>query len=276
MRFVRALILTAALFSASTGEADTAKVNGLDLYYEVHGKGRPLVLLHGAFCTIEACFGDMIQKLARSHQVIAIEMQGHGHTADIDRPLTTANMADDTAVLLKQLKIAQADVFGYSMGGGVAMELARRHPSLVRKLVLAGTPLTRDGWHPGMLDGIKAIKPEEFAKTPWHAAYVKVAPKPDQFANLVRKVQKLDILNSGWTLDDIRAVKAPVLYMIGDSDVVRPEHAVEMFRLFGGGVAGDVVGLPRAQLAILPGTTHVTIVHNPLLVPLLAPFLDAK
>jgi pimeloyl-ACP methyl ester carboxylesterase len=279
MRTVTTLVpaLALALAAAQPAQADTARINGLDLYYEVHGSGdRPLVLLHGAFCTIQECFGDMLPALAKSRKVIALELQGHGHTADIDRPLTAANMASDTAALLGKLRIAEADVLGYSMGGAVAIELVRKHPKLVRKLVLIGTPLTRDAWHPGMLDGVTAIDPEAFKQTPWYAAYIKVAPKPEQWAQLVKKVLGQKILEEKDKAAILGAIEVPVLTMLGDSDVVRPEYGVEMFRQFGGGVAGDVVGLPASRLAIVPGATHVTIVHDSLVAPMVTAFLDAK
>jgi pimeloyl-ACP methyl ester carboxylesterase len=276
---MRLVIISIALVLAlaSFARADKARINGMDLYYEIHGTGtgRPLVMLHGAFCTIDACFGDLLPGLAKGRKVIAVELQGHGHTADIDRPLSTKLLAGDVAALLKKLKITEADVLGYSMGGGVALELVREQPALVKKLVLIGTPVSADGWHPGMIDGIKQIDPEAFKQTPWYAAYTKVAPKPEQWAALVKKVQNLDLVH-GWKLDELKQIKAPVLYIIGDSDIVRPEHAVDVFRAFGGGVAGDIVGLPKSRLAIVPGATHVTVVHELQIVAPIVSFLDAK
>jgi pimeloyl-ACP methyl ester carboxylesterase len=276
---MRLTIFTIALVLALTSfaRAEKARINGMDLYYEIHGTGagRPLVVLHGAFCTIEACFGDLLPGLSKGRKVIAIEMQGHGHTADIDRPLSTKLLAGDVATLMKKLKISEVDVLGYSMGGGVAIELVRAQPALVKKLVLVGTPVSPDGWHPGMLDGIKQIDPEAFKQTPWYAAYTKVAPKPEQWSRLVKKVAGLDLVH-GWKLDELAQIKVPVLYMIGDSDIVRPEHAVEVFRAFGGGVAGDIVGLPKSRLAIVPGATHVTVVHEVQIVTPIVSFLDAK
>jgi pimeloyl-ACP methyl ester carboxylesterase len=240
-----------------------ADVTGLRMYYEEHGAGRPLVLLHGAFGLVETDFVAMIPALSGNHRVIAIEQQGHGHTADIDRPLTFEQMADDTAALLRQLGVDQADFFGYSMGGGVALQVAVRHPSLVRKIVAAGgTAYSPDGLYPEMLSMLEAMQPEMLFGTPWHEAYMRSAPRPENFATLHAKLKVLDIGWKGWPADMIRSIVSPVLVVIGDSDIVRPEHAVELFRLLGGGVLGDLNPLPASQLAVLPGTTHVSVVHK--------------
>lgn len=254
-----------------------AEVNGVKMYYEVHGKGRPIVLLHGAFCTIDACFGQLVKLLAKSRQVIAVELQGHGHTADVDRPLSTVSMADDVAALLGKLKITNADIYGYSMGGGVATQLGMRHPGLVRKLVLAGAALTKEGSQPGMIDMIRSIKPEMLEQSPFHEVYKKVSPHPEKFRTLVKKVQGLDSLE-GFKLDDVRKIKAPVLFLLGDADGPTVEHGAQILRLFGGGAFGDT-GAPRAksQLAILPGTSHIDLIHRAeWIAQLITPFLDAN
>ncbi|MBA2597630.1 MAG: alpha/beta hydrolase [Chloroflexota bacterium] len=254
-----------------------APVNGLQMYYEIHGSGGvPLVLLHGAFATI-GLWGDILKGLAQTRQVIAVETQGHGHTADIDRPLRYGQMADDTAALMEHLAIAQADVFGYSMGGGVALQLAIRHPELVRKLVLASASYTTEGVYPEVWAGVEAITPELFAGSPPEMAYLETAPHPDDFPALVAKVKDLESQELSLPAADIQAIASPTLLIIGDSDGVRPEHAVEMFRLLGGGVFGDLAGLPKSQLAVLPGTTHVGVVveRADLLLALIPPFLDA-
>ncbi|HWO22994.1 MAG TPA: alpha/beta hydrolase [Kofleriaceae bacterium] len=259
------------------GPGAYADVNGLKMYYEVHGKGRPLVLLHGAFCTIDACFGQLVKLLSKSRQVIAVELQGHGRTADIDRPLSTVSMADDVAALLGKLKIASADVYGYSMGGGVATQLAMRHPALVRRLVIAGAALTKEGSQPGMIEMIRSIKPEMLEQSPFHDAYKKTSPHPEKFRTLVKKVQGLDSLE-GFKLDEVRKIKAPVLFLLGDADGPTVEHGAQVLRLFGGGAFGDT-GAPRAksQLAILPGTSHVDLINRAEWIALLiTPFLDAN
>jgi pimeloyl-ACP methyl ester carboxylesterase len=252
-----------------------APVNGLQMYYEIHGEGQPLVVLHGSFMTIEL-LGDLVPGLARSRQVIAVELQGHGHTADIGRPLSYEQLADDTAALLHHLGIGSADVYGYSLGGGVALQVALRHPELVRKLVLVSSSYTSEGMYPEVLAGIAQITPALFAGTPWRAAYDRTAPHPEAFATLVAKVVELDSRPFAWPAADIAALRAPTLIVIGDADGTRPEHAVELFRLRGGGVFGDFAGLPAAQLAILPGTTHVGMLERTALLELMIPpFLDA-
>ncbi|NLG99030.1 MAG: alpha/beta hydrolase [Chloroflexi bacterium] len=244
-----------------------APVNGLQMYYEIHGERQgdtlPLVLVHGAYSSIEPDFGQMIPVFAHSRQVIAVELQGHGHTADIDRPLRTEYMAEDVAALLSHLGVETADFFGYSMGSDVVLKVAYHHPEIVRKAVLAGgVSYNLEGLHPGMAEGWDAMPPDALDGTPWKNAYDKVAPNPQDWANLMKKQQDMDRSYQPWSPEQIRSIKAPLLIMVGDSDIVRPEHVVEMFRLVGGGVAGDLVGVPPSQLAILPGTTHVTLMHK--------------
>jgi len=253
-----------------------ASVNGLNMYYEIHGTGRPLVLLHGALTTIDTSFGKVLPSLAKTRQVIAIEQQAHGHTADIDRPLTYEQMADDTAALLRHIGIENADIFGYSMGGGIALQIAIRHPDLVHKLVVAAATYNSDGIYPEILAGIETLKPEDLAGSPWQEEYARTAPNPEDWPTLIDKSKQLDREFQDWPPEAIQSIKAPTLVIIGDSDVVRPEHAVEMFRLLGGGVPGDVAGLPNSQLAVLPGTTHVTLVERAdLLLAIIPAFLDA-
>jgi pimeloyl-ACP methyl ester carboxylesterase len=208
--------------------------------------------------------------------VIAVEMQGHGRTPDVDRPLTYEGLADDAAALIRHLGIGPADVYGYSLGGGAALQLAIRHPGLVRKLVAVSASYSSDGVYPEVPATIAHLSAEMFDGTPWRAAYDRVAPRPEAFAALVAKMRDLDLTPYDWSAEAVRAISAPTLIVVGDSDGTRPEHAVEMFRLRGGGVFGDIAGLPAAQLAILPGTTHVGILEQAdLLVPMVARFLDA-
>jgi pimeloyl-ACP methyl ester carboxylesterase len=244
-----------------------ANVNGLKMYYEVHGTQQPgqppLVLLHGSLSAIGTSFGLLLPGLAKARQVIAIEQQAHGHTADIDRPLSIEQMGEDTAALLRQIGVQKADFFGYSLGTGIALYIAIRHPEMVRKLVLAGgVTYNRAGFHPGMLEGIDSLKPEYLIGSPFYEEYMQIAPRPGDFPQLVEKVKELDKNLHDWLPEDIRSIQAPTLLIIGDSDIVRPEHVVEIFRLLGGGVVGDNVGLPPSRLAILPGTTHVSLVQR--------------
>ena len=252
-------------------------VNGLDMYYEIHGEGYPLVLLHGAFSGIGTSFGKMLPGLAEKRQVIAFELQGHGRTADIDRPLTVEGMADDVAAALPELGVEQADVLGYSNGGSVALHFATRHPQRVRKLVLMSIGYKLSGVHPGLMEGMGEMKPEMMHGSPWHEEYMRIAPRPEDFNRLFQKKTEMDRQIKDFSEEAIRGIKAPTLLMIGDSDLIRPEHAVEFFRLLGGGVFGDMPpGLPNSQLAILPGTSHVGMVDRAdWLVSMINEFLDA-
>jgi len=261
----------------SATQTGYAEVHGLRMYYEIHGEGgTPLVLLHGAFSAIGTSFEALLPGLARGRQVIAIELQGHGRTADIDRPMSLEQLADDVAAALDQLGVAQADLFGYSMGAAVALQVAIRHPQAVRKLVLASVSYHQGGLHPGLMDGLGEMRPEMMHGSPWHEEYLRLAPDPDGFAALFAKKTAMDHNSKDIPADVIRAIAAPTLLIVGDSDIIQPEHAVELFRLLGGGVMGDMVGLPRSQLAILPGTTHVTLVSRAdLLLAIVPPFLDA-
>jgi len=253
-----------------------ASINGLKMYYETHGIGQPLVLLHGALSGIGTSFGQVLPSLAETRQVIAVELQAHARTADIDRPLSMEQMADDTTDLLHQIGIEQADFFGYSLGAGVALQIAIQYPKRVRKLVLASVTYNTDGFHPGLMEGMESLKPEDLAGSPFQEEYARLAPNPEHWPTLIAKVKQLDHEFHGWTSEAVRSIQAPTLIMIGDSDIVRPEHAVEMFRLLGGGVMGDMAGLPRCQLAVLPGTTHITIMHRAdWLVSMMTGFLDA-
>ncbi|MFQ6326316.1 alpha/beta fold hydrolase [Nocardia sp. CWNU-33] len=291
--FVAAALAATALLSGCSGADDAptpapaaapgayADVNGLHMYYEVHGTPTaqpPLVLLHGALSGIGTDFGQLIPELSKTRQVIAVEQQAHGRTADIDRPLRTPQMAEDTVALLHQLGVQRADIFGYSMGAGVALEISLKHPELVRKQVLAAGGLDANAMHPGLLDGLAELQPEMLHGSPFYNDYMKNAPRPEDFPRLVARVKDHD-QNAlpAFAAAAVRQITAPTLTVIGDSDIVRPEHAVEMFRLFGGGIMGDTpAGLPNAQLAILPGTSHVTLVHRPeLLLPIIPAFLEA-
>jgi pimeloyl-ACP methyl ester carboxylesterase len=257
-----------------------APVNGLSMYYEIYGEGRPLILLHGAYMTIDT-MGPVLPGLAATRQVIAIEQQAHGHTADIDRSITYERLADDTAALLAHLGVESADVVGYSMGGGIALQLAIRHPAVVRKLVVASASHSSDGMHEVALEMFPSITPELFAGSPIEAAYLRTAPNPDDFPTLVEKLKQLDTTPFAWPDEDIRGIAAPTMIVLGDSDGVRLEHAIELFRLLGGGVMGDLQGMPSCQLAVLPGTAHFVppglglLDRADWLLELIPPFLDA-
>jgi pimeloyl-ACP methyl ester carboxylesterase len=253
-----------------------APVNDLDMYYEIHGEGRPTLLLPGAYMTTES-MEPLLAPLATTRQVIAVDPQGHGRTADVDRPLTYEGMADDMAGLAPHLELEEVDVVGYSMGGGIGLQMAIRHPDLVRRAALASASFRYDGMYPEVIDMFPSITPEMFAGTPMEDEYKRLAPNPDDFPNLVLKLKALDTTPFSW---DISGVTAPVLLIVGDSDIVRLEHAVEMVRQLGGGVPGDMTGVGRSQLAVLPGTTHFmppgsgVMDRADLLVAIIVPFLD--
>jgi pimeloyl-ACP methyl ester carboxylesterase len=247
------------------------------MYYEIHGEGQPFVLLHGAFSGIGTSFGRILPGLADKRQVIAFELQGHVRTADIDRPLSPQGMAEDVAAALSQLGIEGADVLGYSTGGFVALHFAVRHPEMLRKLVLMSTSYSLRGIHPGLMEGLGEMKAEMMYGSPFHEEYTRIAPRPQDFNGLFEKKTQMDRQLKDFSEAEIRGIKAPALVMIGDSDLIRPEHAVEMFRLFGGGIFGDTpAGLPDSRLAILPGTSHVSIADRAdWLVSMINEFLDA-
>lgn len=240
---------------------DYASVNGLRMYYEIHGTGSPLVLLHGAFGV-----AHVFPQLASNRKFIAVELQGHGHTADIDRPLTFEQMADDTVALLRQLGIEQADFFGYSMGGNVGLAIAIRHPGLVRKLVINGSNAGKieAAYDAQSLAQFQSL-PEDFAPPMLKEPYDKVAPDPTKWPVLVKKIKTMGLEFQGFAEEDLRKIRAEVLITAGDRDVVRPEHAVEMFRL-----------IPNSQLAIYPGADHFLIWQFPdRMFPAITAFLDA-
>ena len=237
-------------------------VNGLDVYYEIHGDGSPLALFHGGMGTIDSCFANLLPALAAARQVVAVELQGHGHTADANRPLSYQQLAADAAAVLEALGIGMADLVGYSLGGAVALQLAMRHPALVRRVVFAGgTSYRRDGLYPEVLAEPDSAA-DDLTGSVWHKAYLQVAPDPSRWPVLVAKNRELDRTFAGWPDEAIQAVTAPVLLIIADSDIVRPEHTMKMFRLLGGGVIGDLAGLPASQLAVLLGTSHIGLLDR--------------
>ena len=270
-------VLVPAIASAQ-GKPTTgyAPVNRLRMYYEVHGSGDPVVLLHGAFMTISS-ETEWIAELAKTRKVIAVEMQGHGRTADISRPMSAANFADDVAALLDYLKIPKADVIGYSMGGGVAMQCAIRHPEKVRKVVSISAALSKDGWVKEAAESIPEITAELFKGTPIETEYKKLSPTPDAFPEFVKHVVASAATPDEIGAERLKATKAPMFFIHGDADGVRLEHIAEMFRLKGGGTHGDMGPRSESRLAILPNTSHVALMERTaVIVPTVNDFLDAK
>lgn len=248
-------------------ERGYAPVNGLRLYYEVHGPagGTPIVLLHGGDPAIETSWARVLPALARTHRVIAFDQQGHGRTADADRPFTFEGSADDTAALLRHLGVGQADLVGFSNGGSIAMQVAIRHPGLVRRLVIASAMVRRDGLQPGFWDGMRQARLEDMP-APFPEVYRRLSPHPDQLPTYFRKSVDRMLTFEDWPEAEVRSITAPALVVIGDADIVRPEHAVELAHL-----------LPRARLAILPLADHDGVVNAraPWLGAMVEAFLDA-
>jgi len=260
-------------------EGNYAEVSDLNMYYEIRGSGEPLILLHGGVGAIEM-FGEVLPLLAEGRRVVAVDLQAHGRTADIDRPLSYEMMADDIAALIGHLGLEKADVMGYSLGGGVALQTAIRHPEVVRKLVLVSTPFKRDGWYPEILAGMGQMGPEAaepMKQTLMYQLYAGVAPRPEDWPELLTKLGRLLGQDYDWS-EEVSAIEAPTIIVVGDADSVRTAHAVEFFELLGGGKADagwDRSEMPNAQLAILPATTHYDIFFSPTLASAVTSFLDA-
>jgi pimeloyl-ACP methyl ester carboxylesterase len=275
-----ALFLTVLLSAAVWAQEPVtgyAPVNGLKIYYEIHGKGEPVVLLHGSFMTITNNWQDMIAGLSKTRQVIAVEMQGHGRTADIKRDFSYENLADDIAALLDYLKIEKADLIGYSMGGGVAMQVAIRHPENVRKVVSISAVFRHDGWVKEALDTFPQITPETFKGSPIETEYKKLSPTPDEFTRFIKRVISMDLRPYDFGAEKLRATKAPMFFIHGDADGVRLDHIAEMFRLKGDEIFGDMRPRSASRLAILPDTTHITLMQKiDIIGPMINSFLDAK
>ena len=274
---VSCLVVIQSFGQNKPGQSGYAPVNGLKMYYEVYGEGKPLVLLHGAFNTIPMAFGMLIPELSKSRQVIAVEMQGHGRTADIDRPFSFESMADDVAALLKYLKKDSADIFGYSMGGCIAWQLAIRHPDAVKKLVIASGVYKYDGWTPETRAILPNITPQVFEHTPIKSQYDSLAPDPKHWTEFINKMKKFITTPYNFGAEKIRAIKSPTLIIAGDGDGVLPEHAVEMFRLRNGKYMIDFGPPPATQLAIFPGTSHISVMmQTDWLMSMIVPFIDAR
>jgi pimeloyl-ACP methyl ester carboxylesterase len=264
---------------ASTSTHSRARVNGIELAYQIHGRGKPLVLLHGAFGSAEM-FGPTLGALAGGRQVIGVDLQSHGRTPAVDRPMRFETMADDIAALIRHLGHEQADVMGFSLGGGVALRTAIQHADTVRRLVVVSSSFKRNGWHPEMVAGFDRMGPEmaePMKQTPMYEVYRKVAPRPQDWPILVSQITTLMKLDYDWT-EEARALPMPVLIVAGDADGLPPRHAVEFFELLGGGkrdAVWDRSGMTRHGLAVLPRVTHYDIDVAPALATTVASFLDA-
>jgi len=252
------------------------EVNGMQMYYEVSGTGNPMIVLHGAYMNIPS-MGAIVPKLAATHKVYAVEFQGHGRTTDIDRPITYPALADDIATFMDKVGLPKADVFGYSVGAEVGLQLAIRHPAKVNKLVAASAAYDLKGWQPAFTAMIPQMNVEMMLNMPFAEEYRRLAPNPEGFRGLAEKLIALEKEPMAWEAD-VKAIKAPVLLIAGDADVMTLEHTVALFRLLGGGVAGDMgAPLPASRLAILPATAHTAVITQPdLLLAFIEPFLKGE
>ncbi|HEY6685047.1 MAG TPA: alpha/beta hydrolase [Propionibacteriaceae bacterium] len=262
------------------GVGQYAEVNGINLYFEIHGTGRPLILLHGGLGSSEM-FGPTLTELAQQHQVIAVDLQGHGRTADIDRPIDIRLMADDIAALIDHLKLDKPDIVGYSLGGGVALFTAVKYPDKIRRLVVASAHARRDAIPPEMLAQqaqVNAAAAEFLKDTPMWELYQRVAPHPEDFPRLLDKVGESMAQDYDYT-EDVRSLQVPTLLVAADADMAPPSHYVEMFKLLDGGLRdGGWMGEGRPKgghaLAILPGLTHYNLAISPLFTAATLNFLD--
>jgi pimeloyl-ACP methyl ester carboxylesterase len=262
------------------GQSGYATVNGLEMYYEVHGSGEPLVLVHGGLQTIEL-MAEFVADLAQLRQVIAVELEGHGHTPLRGGPLSYEQLADDVAALAAELGLAEVDLLGYSLGGGVAWQVAIRHPQLVRRLVVISAPVKTEGWAIEMRETTGAFSPElaqAYMEFPIYTAYAAVAPRPEEWPDLVTRVGTLVSSREeayDWTAE-VQGLSIPIQIIVSDADSVLLAPTLELFQLLGGGVIGDFAPLPPVQLGIIPGTPHAAVLgRTDVLIPMLAPFLDA-
>ena len=268
--------------AGATGTGQYAQVNGINLYYETHGGGRPLILLHGGLGSGEM-FGPILPTLAERHQVIAVDLQGHGRTADIDRPIDIRLMADDIAALIDHLGLDKTDLVGYSLGGGVALQTAVKYPAKVRRLVAASANIRRDAIYPEILaqqGQVNAAAAEFMKDTPMYELYQRVAPRPEDFPRLLDKMGESMAKDFDFT-EQVRGLQVPTLIVAADADMAPPSHYVEVFRLLDGGLRdGGWMGDGRPQgghaLAILPGLTHYNIFSSPLFAAVTLAFLDGQ
>ena len=276
----RSTTVTTEWTTQTKGTGNYADVNGINLYYETHGSGRPLILLHGGLGSGEM-FGPIIPALAANHQVIAVDLQGHGRTADIDRPIDVRLMADDIGALIDNLGLDKPDVVGYSLGGGVAFFTAVKYPDKVGKLVMAAANVRRDAIPPEMLaqQGQVSSAAVEFMKeTPMYELYQRVAPRPEDFGQLLDKMGESMAKDFDFS-DEVRGLRVPTLIVAADADMAPPSHYVEVFKLLDGGLRdGGWMGEGRPKgghaLAIVPGTTHYNLGVSPLFAAVTLSFLD--
>lgn len=271
------LVITSLSFAQQENNpGQYADVNGMKMYYEVSGAGDPLIVLTGAHMDITS-MGKIIPMLAETHKVYVLEFQGHGNTEDIDRAITYQNLADDVADFMEAVSLKKADVFGYSMGAQVGLQLAISQPQKVNKLIFASGSYDLKGWQPVYSEFIPQMTPEMFLSMPFFAEKHKQSDNPDAYVSFLKKMIALEHEPMAWE-EDVKNLKTPVLIIAGDADVATLEHTVAMFRLLGGGVMGDMGNpLPESRLAILPATSHTAVISQPeLLIAFIEPFLKGE
>jgi pimeloyl-ACP methyl ester carboxylesterase len=266
-----------ALKPVSSGYIPT---NGVNYYYEIYGRGAPLLLLHGGLGSI-GMFHPILPQLAKGRQVVAVDLHGHGRTALGDRPINLIDIGNDLATVVKKLGYDALDVMGYSFGGGAALRLAVQHPELVRRLVIVSAPYAQSGFYPEMLPqqaAVGAQMADAMKETPMYKSYVAVAPRPQDFPRLLDRMGELMRTPYDWS-EDVKQLKGPVMLVYGDADMIRPEHIVQFYQLLGGGLkdAGwQREHMSRNRLAILPNVTHYEMFLSPALVPTVLPFLNGE
>src|SRR6266581_2868040 len=262
----------------STSTSTVALVNGIGLAYQVFGTGSPLVLLHGGFGSVEM-FGPNVELLAAGRRVIGVDLQSHGRSPAVDRPMRFETMADDIAALITDLELERAAIMGFSLGGAVALRTAIQHPELVERLVLVSTVFKRGGWHPEMTAGMDAMGPETaepMKHSPMYETYAEIAPRKEDWPVLVTQLTTVLKIDYDWSAD-VAKLPMPVLIVVGDADGLPPSHAVEFFGLLGGGkrdASWDRSGMTHHRLAILPGLTHYDINLSTALSEAVIPFLN--
>ena len=274
--------MTSDWTAQAKGAGQYAEVNGINLYYETHGSGRPLILLHGGLGSGEM-FGPVLPLLAERHQVVAVDLQGHGRTADIDRPIDIRLMAGDISALIDHLRLATPDVVGYSLGGGVALQTAAKYPTKIRRLVMVSANIRTDAIYPEMRaqqGQVNAAAIEFMKDTPMYQLYQRVAPRPEDFPRLLAKIGAAMSKDFDFT-EEVRGLQMPTLVVAADADMAPPSHYADVFKLLGGGLRdGGWMGDGRPEgghaLAILPGLTHYNIFNSPLFAAATLAFLEEQ
>lgn len=256
------ILLTVSQMNAQKikpSDSGHAPVNGIKVYYEVYGEGRPVILLHGAFMTIDTNWGELIPELSKNRKVIAVELQGHGHSPYSDRKLSHTTLASDVAGVMDHLKVESADVVGYSFGGAIAYQFAIQSPKRLKNLVIISATYKSSGWIPEINSVFKTMKPALFENSPMHTAYNAVAPDKTKWTEFLEQM----IASAGTPYDmgdsNIAKITAPVLIIAGDNDGLDKTELAKTYKLLGGGIAADMAPMPKSQLAIVPGQSHVSL-----------------